>query len=111
MQICCMEMITIETALNTIDTGEVVSLTYVSFDKRRKTGGKKKFLEQAVVTNPRKPKSELSPLNKSERSVSPNNKKNSTRNFRKCINGKPTNAIRKVHVFLILEVNGQKVML
>lgn len=106
-----MDRITFEDALALIDTGKCVSLSYVSFDKKRKTGGKLKVLNEAVVTNPKSERRNTSQPGTKSSKVSPNNKENSTRNFYKCINGKPTNSIRKVHVILMLEINGMQIML
>lgn len=102
-----MSSITIKEALNTIDTGKIVSIKYVSFDKKRKTGGKLKHHDELVVTNPKK----ITPTpTKVKSDSSPNHLENSTRNFFTCINGRPTSAIKKIHVFLILEVDGKTVM-
>lgn len=104
-----MERITIKEALSIIDTGKTVSLSYVSYDKKRKTGGDLKFLPEVIVTNPKENSGAVQLNPNSERS--PNNFDNSTRNFYTCINGKPTSSLRKIHVFLILEIDGKKVML
>lgn len=102
-----METVTIKDALNIIDTGKKVSLKYVSFDKKRKTGGKIKFFPELVVTNPRE---NLVPSNKKQSTVPSNNVQNHTRNFYTCIDGRQTSNIRRVHVFLILEIDGKTVM-
>lgn len=102
-----MDTVTIKQALDIIDTGKTVAITYVSFDKKRKTGGAKRFLPELIVTNPKnKPVPEV----KTKSTVPSNNVQNHTRNFYTCINGKPTSNIRRVHVFLILEIDGKTVM-
>lgn len=99
-----------EQALKIIDSGELCSLKYVSFDKRRKTGGKLKSFEEARVTNIRKDWNDKIPSG-SKKGTAPSHVASSTRNFYLCINGNITSAIRKVHIFLILELNGKKIML
>lgn len=94
-------------ALEIIESGKVVKLLYVPFDKKRKTGGGKKTLEEVVITVP---KSERDPSKATEMKAA-NHRKNDTRNFYRCINGVSTSSIVTVHIFLMLEVDGIKIML
>jgi hypothetical protein len=94
-------------ALEIIESGKVFSLLYVPFDKKKKSGGGKKFRDELMITVP---KQERDPI-KAKNFVPQNHKANATRNLYKCIGGEPTAAIVTIHIFLILEVNGEKVML
>jgi len=94
-------------ALEIIESGKVFNLLCVSYNEKKKTGGEKLFFPELVITVPRdKRNPELAKLTKQQ-----NHKENSTRNCYKCISGEITSAIVTIHIFLILEVNGVKVML
>lgn len=96
-----------EEALKIIESGQVFTMSYVQFDKRRKTGGKLRQIE-AIST---KSSQTESTLITEKTAGSQNHYKNFTRNFYQCIEGEPTASVKKVHCLLIVEVNGCKVML
>jgi hypothetical protein len=93
------------TALKIIESGEIFSCKVVSFDAARKKGGEIKSYSQLMT-------SKGDPIEiKPTKSVAQNHFNNSTRNCSVCADGQPTSMVRKIHIFLLLEVNGQKVML
>ena len=94
-------------ALKVTESGEIFSCKVVAFDHKRKTGGHIKFYPELVHS---KSTDFIIPSTKSETKAQ-NHFENATRNFLKCANGQPTSVVRKIHIILMLEVNGQKVML
>lgn len=92
-------------ALDVIESGNIFSCLVVSYDASRKTGGNKKYYEQLV--HPKDPNLSAKP----SESKAQNHYVNATRNCLVCVDGEPTSVIRKIHIFLLLEVNGEKVML
>lgn len=93
--------------LEIINTGKPFECEYVSYDARRKTGGalKKVMLSACGVSDDErneKPKTQTK---------AQNHFANSTRNFFVVADGTITSAIRKVHIILILSVNGKKLKL
>lgn len=94
------------TALKVIDSGEVFSCKVVSFDARRKTGGEIK--EYAELVGSRKIAERVkNPLP----TKAQNHFDNGTRNVLICTDGEPTAINRKIHIFFLLEVNGETVKL
>lgn len=102
-----MSTIRFEEAIDLIDSGAVVSLKYVSYDHKRKNGGVIKTLDEAVVTKQKSIRKSEAP----KTAAKSNHYENSTRNLFVCIEGKPTSAVRTIHLYLLLFVNGKKVML
>ena len=101
-----MESMTIEEMVTLVDSGAACSLKYVSFDLKRKTGGKVKCVPELVVTRQKSERSkQLDPA--APRS---NHYQNFTRNFFTCISGQPTANVTTIHLYLVLEINGIKVM-
>lgn len=89
-----------------VDSGELFDVVVVSYNKENKTGGKvKKYV--SVCTKPRHGEVKVSKKKRKD----PEHKSNATRNLYQYIQNLPTSTIRKIHIFLIIEVNGQKVML
>ena len=97
-------------ALKIIDSGEVFSCTVVSYDKARKKGGKKRFFSEVKVATAKNLID--SKLEKKEPKLNKKNHyENSTRTLFQCINKEQTSSVVTIHIFLILEVNGEKLML
>lgn len=94
-------------ALEIIDSGEVFSLKVVSYDKKRKTSGELKFYSQLCTSVPKQDRTKMV----NTESKAQNHYENSTRNCYRCIEGEPTSAFVKIHIYLMLEVNGERVML
>jgi hypothetical protein len=104
-----MSVVRFEDAVKEIDTGSIIRLKYVTCDRKRKTGGEIREMD-CVVTIPKEKRiSAERAAKKTDRKQS--HFENFTRNFYQCINGRPTMVIKKVHLVLVLELNGKKVML
>lgn len=105
------QTIMFEDAMKLLESGKVCSLRYVSFDKQRKSGGKLKFIHEAMLTVPRSTDGTFKhdPV-EVKRERQPAHPANGTRNFYKCIDGQITMTIRKIHVDLIVEIDGKRVM-
>jgi predicted glycosyl hydrolase (DUF1957 family) len=104
-----MSVIRLEEALPMLESGNPVQMRYVSYDKRRKTGGKVKEIT-GIIT---KTKDQRIPAERAKKTAAKaqNHFKNNTRNFYTCIDGQQTQNIQTVHLPLILEVNGKLMML
>lgn len=96
----------LDKALEIIDSGEIFNCRWVSFNKRKKTGGKVKFYSQLKNSVP---KQERNPQ-QAVLGNKVNHYDNATRTFYKCINNEPTATMVTIHIFLILEINGEKVI-
>lgn len=105
-----MNVIRFEEAMHEALSGLPVKLKFVTFDHRRKTGSGQIREMEAVATQPINVAAEKKNTN-SVKSTVANHKDHFTRAFYECIDGYPTSVIRKVHMELLLEVNGKKVML
>ena len=103
-----MNEIRFEDALKLIESGATVKIQYVSLDIRRKTGGKvKEFV--GVVTKPKEQRKTNQSIVSTGKAR--NHYSNFTRNFFTVLNDRITMDQKTVHLPLILEVNGQKMML
>lgn len=117
-----MDQITVRDMLSEMETGEVFSLTFVTYDRKRKRGGRIEDIAQAVLlrhdpeaTNdifagrpatPREKKvQQLAELRRS-----PQHHKWYTRNIRLLVNGHPTGEIRKIHPPLVALFNDKIVV-
>lgn len=94
-------------ALNIIDSGEVFSLRIVSFDKARKKGGKIKFYSELRNSTPKGERINPPTLQMKHK----NHYENATRTCFQCIDKVATASLVTIHIYLILEVNGEKLML
>ncbi len=102
-------------------SGRPFSLRYVTFDRRRKKGGEAAYISEAILVQPEKEEKELREakgrpltIEEVERLTSPAGRNPNhgywfTRNIRILEHGHPTSIIRKVHIILITEFNGQPV--
>lgn len=112
---------TFQDILDYMSTGQPFSLRYVAFDQRRKRGGEEKYISEAVLVQPETEEKEMKqrkgrPLTLEEvarltapGSRNPNHAYWFTRNIRILEHGHPTSLIRKVHIILITQFNGQPV--
>ncbi len=90
-----------------IESGEILDLKYVKFDRKRKTGGEVKSI-RAVITKTK----ELRDSTKVDGIIATQNHyAHFTRNMYQCMGDEITSSIRKIHCLLLMEVNGMKVML
>lgn len=111
-------IITVAEALKQMETGSPFLLSFVTYDRRRKSGGELKEVE-AVLDIPSgddAPTEESRPLTPHEAALqklhtkNPQHAKWYTRNIRLTVDGYPTSEIRKVHPPLFVEFNSKKVV-
>lgn len=104
-----MNVICFEDAIKLLESGQPILVRYVSYDKRRKTGGHIKEHEVMII----KKKSDHVPANvaKITSEKAQNHYDNFTRNCYQCIDGQPTMNVKRIHLPLMLQVNKMKVML
>ncbi|MDJ1500461.1 hypothetical protein [Xanthocytophaga agilis] len=98
-------MIKLSEALMQMEQGETFSCKFVTFNQRRKTGGEIIEIQEARLFR----QSASTPEEKKEssgKSKSPNHWANSTRNILIL----PSEQIRKLHIRLLIEFNGFKVI-
>lgn len=94
-------------ALEIMNSGAPFTCKYVSFDRKRKTGGELKT-DTLVITSLPEIEREKKPATESK---AQNHYQNATRNFFVVADNVVTSVIRKVHIILVLEINGNKLML
>lgn len=104
-----MNVICFEDAIKLLESGVPVLVRYVSFDKRRKTGGKIK--EHQVIITKMKHERVSSDEAKKKSDKAQNHYDNFTRNCYQCIDGQPTMSVKTIHLPLMLQINKMKVML
>lgn len=104
-----MDVISFENAINLLESGKPVTVRYVSYDKRRKTGGKIKD-HQVVIT--RMKSDRVTPEEARKKSdKAQNHYDNSTRNCFQCIDDEITMSVKTIHLPLMLQINNMDVML
>lgn len=103
-------MIKLNEALKIMESGERFSLSFVTLDVKRKTGGKIRSFDSAVQAKKPKPEKSNSVKTKSPKK-NPNHWTNQTRPIKPVVDGIVSSQVRKVHIFLITEFNGKKVFL
>ena len=104
-----MEVLNLQQVLDVFNSGEVFSVRYVSLDKKRKTGGK--IIEMKSVICPKRKPNAPKSTKVSTSNGTKNHFDNATRTVQKVADGHVTSAVKSVHIFLILEVNGKKMVL
>lgn len=114
-----MDSITVKDMLLEMETGAPFSCTVVSYDARRKEGGKVvEYTEAQLLATEPKPNAAGRPLTQveewTERKANasrkaPGHRKWYTRNIRVLQNGHPTSIIRKIHPPLVVLFN-QKIV-
>lgn len=97
-----------------MQTGNPFSIKFVTYDHNRKKGGRIVHYPEAIITQSKTTKKKeaqtsIVPAKKSK-TVNPNHWKNATRGLKILVNGVESETIRRFHVFLMLEFNGQKVI-
>lgn len=104
-----MNVICFEDAIALLESGKPVFVRYVSYDKRRKTGGAIKDHELVItkMVKDRVPAAEA--RKRSEKAQ--NHYDNFTRNCFQCIDGQITMSVKTIHLPLMLQVNNLNVML
>lgn len=104
--------------MDKMQTGTVCSIEYCSFDEKKKKGGEKLVMPEAVLLRSDTSgkvyeKGSAASGTKKRRQLVKKNANHSvffTRNFRMYINGQPTAVIRKVHLRLVERFNGMQVL-
>ena len=118
------DIITIKNMLKEMEKGEIFSITFVKYDRQRKTGGQKRVFPEAILHTKKKEKETAElvigrPLTVVEQKIEelnalksrqPNHHEHFTRNLILCVNGHETSEKRKFHPPLVLEFNGQQVV-
>jgi hypothetical protein len=115
-------MISLREVLREMHAGGAFSLKYIAYDKRRRDKcGRVLSIEEGQLLWASLPKhfQGIRPMTELERQLSgssvatkgcrinPRHGDNFTRNIRQLVNGQPTEDIRKLHILLIVEFNGQ----
>jgi hypothetical protein len=107
-----------------METGKAFSLSCVSYDRKRKTGGKVVQYAEAILVQAKKEakanaRRSLTPTEKRDieartahqgPSKNPHHRKFYTRNIRILQDGHPTSIQRKIHPPLVIEFNGKRVI-
>lgn len=109
--------------LEYMETGKPFSLTFVTYDRKRKTGGKPQRYAEAILVQPKKEaaaaaRRSLTPAEaraaehreRNERRADPNHRSWYTRNIRILQDGQATTIVRKIHPPLVLEFNKKRVV-
>lgn len=104
-----MNVISFEDAIELLESGKPVWVRYVSYDKRRKTGGKIKDHE-LVITKMKSDRVSTEEAKKRTAKAS-NHYDNFTRNCFQCIDGNVTMSVKTIHLPLILQINNLNMML
>lgn len=117
-----MDQITVRDMLAEMETGNPFSMTFVTYDRKRKKGGRIEDIGEAVLLK-RDPKATNDifanrPATPHERRVkklaelrrAPKHRKWYTRNIRLLLNGHPTSEIRKIHPPLVTTFNHKTVV-
>jgi len=103
-----MELITLKEALNTIHSGEKFSISFVTADRSRKSGGEIREYEDCVLSSIKDDKFRTSSRHNENPFIikRQNHYAHATRNILL-----PNGKIRKIHIWLITRINGNKVTL
>lgn len=106
--------ITLKDIVAQMQTGEVFSCTVISYDKKRKTGGRVlEYAQLRLVGFDRKekksrPETRLETLQR--KTKAPRHYKHFTRNAQILVNGHPTSQVVKIHPPLVTKFNQQIVL-
>ena len=109
-----MDSIKLNEALKIMESGEVFSIQFVTFDKKRKTGGYVKHYPEArlLQKEDKKPVVKKSSSSSTARKTkNPNHWDNATRNIKVIVSGVESSGNKKLHIFLITMFNGKRVYL
>lgn len=118
-----MGTIQIKEMLVAMETGEPFSIQFITFDRKRKTGGDIKEFSQAILCYSKKTtnnKVQARPMTRIEQMTAiletdtirrnPNHKSNYTRNIQILQDGHPTAMRRKIHPLLVTQFNTKTVL-
>jgi len=109
--------ITLKQMLEVMQSGESFSCVVVSFDRRRKKGGRVLEYAEARLYDPREKQHATRGQTRREKlraqlrsKRAPQHGKYFTRNIQLMVNGHPTGEIRKIHPPLVVRFNDQTVI-
>lgn len=92
-----------------MNTGEKFSIKYVTYDANRRSGGK--IREWPIVRLSTKEERQAASSGTAKKKRNPNHYKHATRSFVVYNGEQSTGGLKKFHIYLLLEVNGKKVVL
>lgn len=107
------QLITTKKMLEIMETGATFSMRWVTYDRKRKKGGRILEVKEARLTQPRKKRERGRPLTQIERKKifkAPNHRKWYTRNLVVLQNGEETSEVVKFHPPLVIEFNNYTVI-
>jgi hypothetical protein len=108
-----MGTITVKEMIEVMEKGSIFSITFVTYDKQRKSGGELrhyptcKLTTKAIQDDTTKPSVSKSTAKNARSS----HFEHSTRAFNVVIGDAVTHTVKKFHLFLVLEFNGKKLIL
>jgi len=114
--------ITVKAMLSQMESGDPFSITFVTFDRQRKKGGKVHTYGEAVLVLTTKVAKKASEVDRAPTSIerkkakletlkrAPNHHKWYTRNIQLLVNGHPTGERRKIHPPLVITFNNKIVV-
>lgn len=113
-----MEIITIRQMLRTMEGGDPFSITFITYDRRRRKGGAVRTFPEAELLQRKKKEVEGRPMTRREKAglpadfseKSPRHRKWYTRNIRILQDGHPTALVKKIHPPLVVFFNGKNVV-
>ena len=105
-----MSTIGISEVIKRIDAGEMFSVSYVTYDAKRKSGGNLREFPEAQITFTKKEKA-LFARSKKKASKPTAHYKNATRNIKTFIGGTEVAGNKRIHLYLITIFNGKTVVL
>ena len=105
-----MSTIGISEVIKRIDAGEMFSISYVTYDSKRKIGGHLKEYPEAQITFTKEEKKRFAKSNR--KSSKPTaHYKNATRNIKTFVDGTEVAGNKRLHLYLITKFNGKTVVL
>lgn len=104
-----MATILFEEAIKLIDSGEIVTVEYISYDKQKRTGGKLNTIS-GKVTKPSEERTEKNILVASTVKKR-NHHFNFTRLIRVYMGDRETAVFKPIHLPLLLKINDKRVLL
>lgn len=96
-----------------MESGATFSMSWVTYDRKRKAGGRVLEVKEAKLTQPKEKRQKGRPLTKIERHKtfkSPNHRKWYTRNLVVFEDGQETSEVVKFHPPLVIEFNNMTVI-
>lgn len=102
-----MQTIDFKSAIKIINRGEKFSFQCVTYDKDRKRGGDIFTALEAVVCSSKTNTKTSSP----NKPIKPNHIQHLTKNVELLVDGVKTGQVRKIHLPLLISINGKKVVI